>query len=137
MAEINVVKNAVEIRSELKKNGTKIEYIVVDGQKIGILGSVNEADRAAAIDAINKAYIASGGNIIKMIVNLSTIANIEERNIDPNEMIEVEGKDIIISYSNAKAYTMSGDMIANCDDLPDMPKEAIKAVLIERVKNVI
>ena len=137
MAEINVVKNAVEIRSELKKNGTKIEYIVVDGQKIGILGSVNEADRAAAIDAINKAYIASGGNIIKMIVNLSTIANIEERNIDPNEMIEVEGKDIIISYSNAKAYTMSGDVIANCDDLPDMPKEAIKAILIERVKNVI
>ena len=137
MAEINVVKNAVEIRSELKKNGTKIEYIVVDGQKIGILGSVNEADRAAAIDAINKAYIASGGNIIKMIVNLSTIANIEERNIDPNEMIEVEGKDIIISYSNAKAYTMSGDVIASCDDLPDMPKEAIKVILIERVKNVI
>lgn len=137
MAEIKTNKNAVEIRSELKKNGTKIEYIVIDGINLGILGSVNEADRAAALDAINKAYVASNGNIMEMMMKLSTIATIEEKNIVPDEVAEICGEEIIISYSNAKAYTMDGEEIANCDDLPDMPKEAVKAVLVERAKTAI
>lgn len=137
MAEIKTNKNAVEIRSELNKNGTKIEYIVIDGIKCGILGSTSEADRNAAIEAINKAYTASNGNIIEMVMKLSTIATIEEKNIDPNEVVEIQDEEIIISYSNAKAYLMNGEEIANCNDLPDMPKEAVRAVLIERVKNAI
>ena len=50
MADIKVNKNAVEIRSELNANGVKVEYIVIDGVKCGIMGSVSEADRAAACD---------------------------------------------------------------------------------------
>lgn len=137
MAEIKTNKNAVEIRSELKQNGTKIEYIIIDGIKCGILGSTSEADRNAAIEAINKAYTASNGNIIEMVMKLSTIATIEEKNIDPNEVIEINDEEVIISYSNAKAYLMNGEEIANCSDLPDMPKEAVRAVLIERAKNAI
>ena len=134
MAEIKVNKNAVEIRSELKKNGTKIEYIVIDGVKCGILGSVSEADRAAALKALNDAYIASNGDIMEMMANLSTIATIEENEIDPDEIVDVDGVDVILSYSNAKAYTMDGEEIANCDGLPAMPKEAIKALLIAKVE---
>ena len=134
MADIKVNKNAVEIRSELKANGTKIEYIVIDGHKCGIMGSVNEADRQAAIKALNAAYVASNGDIYEMMQKLSTIANIEENGVEPDEVVEVYGVEIILSYSKAKAYTMNGDEIANCDDMPSIPKEVIKAMLIDRVK---
>lgn len=137
MADINVNKNAVEIRSELKANGTTIEYIVIDGQKCGILGSVNEADKAAALKALNAAYVASNGDIYEMIEKLSTIATIEEKEIAPDEVVEICGVEIIMSYSKAKAYTMDGKEIANCDDLPAMPKDAVKAVLEARVETVL
>lgn len=134
MANINTKKNAVEIRTELKANGTKIECIVINGQKCGLLGSTNEADRANAIKALNDAYVASGGNIYEMLSKLETIATIEEKEIEPDEVVNVHGIEIILSYSKAKAYTMDGNEIANCDDLPSMPTEAIKAVLMARVE---
>lgn len=137
MANINVNKNAVEIRSELKENGTKVEYIVIDGVKCGIMGSLNEADRAAAIKALNAAYVASNGNIMEMMQKLSTIATIEEKEIEPDEVAVVCGVKVILSYSKAKAYTMDGEEIANCEDLPTMPKEAVKAVLMARVETVL
>lgn len=134
MATINTNKNAVEIRSELQKNGTNIEYIVIDGRKCGILGSVSEADKAAALDALNRAYVASNGDIFEMIQKLDMIATIEEKEIDPDEVVVVCGEEIIMSYSDAKAYTTDGEEIANCDDMPTMPKEAIKALLTARVE---
>ena len=132
MAEIKTTKNAVEIRSTLKENGTKIEYIVIDGITCGILGSVSDADRAAALKALQDAYVASNGNIMEMMQNLSIIANIEEKGIEPDEVVEICGVDVILSYSKAKAYTMDGNEIANCEDLPKLSKEAVKAVLEAR-----
>jgi hypothetical protein len=137
MADIKVNKNAVEIRSELAANGTKVEYIIIDGVKCGILGSVNEADRAAAIKALNAAYVASNGDIMEMMQKLSTIATIEEKKIEPDEVVEVCGVEVILSYAKAKAYTMDGDELANCEDLPTMPKEAVKAVLMARVETAL
>lgn len=137
MADIKVNKNAVEIRSELAANGTKVEYIVIDDVKCGILGSVNEADRAAAIKALNAAYVASNGDIMEMMQKLNTIATIEEKKIEPDEVVEVCGVEVILSYAKAKAYTMDGDELANCEDLPAMPKEAVKAVLMARVETAL
>lgn len=135
MANINTKKNAVEIRTELKANGTKIEYIVINGQKCGLLGSTSEADRANAIKALNDAYVASGVNIYEMLSKLETIATIEEKEIEPDEVVNVHGIEIILSYSKAKAYTMDGNEVANCDDLPPMPyTEAVKAILMARVE---
>lgn len=130
----NTAKNAVEIRAELAKNGTTIEYIVINGQKVGILGSVGEKDRQNAIKAIQTALDASNGNIYEMMAKLSTIATIEEKEIVPDEMVEIDGEDVIISYTSKTAYDMNGNGIVHCTDLPDMPNEAIKAVLISRVK---
>ena len=130
----NTTKNAVEIRKELKANGTTIEYIVVNGQKLGILGAANEKDRQNAMKAIQTALDASDGDIYTMMAKLNTIATIEEKEIKPDEMIEVCGEDIIISYEAKAAYTIDGEEIVNCADLPDMPKEAIKAVLVARVE---
>ena len=130
----NTAKNAVEIRAELANNGTTIEYIVVDGQKLGILGSVSEKDKQNAIKAIQTALDASNGNIYEMMQKLSTIATIEEKEIKPDEMIEVGGREIIISYESKAAYTIDGEELVNCSDLPDMPDEAIKAVLTARIE---
>jgi hypothetical protein len=136
-ANIGTSKNAVEIRTELKANGTKIEYIVIDGQKIGILGSVNKDDRERAIKVLNDAYVVSNGNIMEMMMNLSTIATIEEKDLNPDEMIEICGEQVMLSYEKATAYTIDGEEIVNCKDLPNMPKEAIKAVLIARAETAL
>lgn len=136
MANINTNKNAVEIRSELNAQGVKIEYIVINGQKVGILGSVNDRDREAALKTLNDAYIASGGDLMAMAANLNTIAAITENNITPDEMIEINGVNVIISYEAATAYTLDGEEITDCKDIPNMPREGIKALLISRVKNL-
>lgn len=137
MATINTInnsKNAVELYTEMQSNGTKIEYITINDKKIGILGSVSEADRERALKVLNDAYVASNGDICEMMMKLTTMATIDEKEIEPDEMVTICDEDIILSYSNAKAYTMDGEEIANCDDLPSMPTEAVKAVLIARVE---
>ena len=137
MATINTTnteKNALEIRKELQTNGTTIEYIVINGQKVGILGSTSEKDKQNAIKAIQTALDASGGDICEMIAKLTTIATIEEKEIDPDEVVEICGEEVIISYAAKTAYTMDGEELVNCKDLPDMPNEAIKAVLVARIE---
>lgn len=130
----NTSKNAVEIRTELAKNGTTIEYIVVNGQKLGILGSTGEKDKQNAIRAIQTALDASNGDIVEMIQKLSVMATIEENEIDADEMITVDDTEVIISYNNFAAYTLDGEEIVNCRDIPPMPREGIKAILEARVQ---
>ena len=126
-------KNVIEIRSELASNGIRMEHIIIDGQRVRIIGTTSEADKQNAIKAIQTALEASNGNIYEAIQKLSTIATIEEHEINPDEVTKVCGKEFIISYANKTAYTMSGEAYATCTDLPDMPKEAIKAVLVARI----
>lgn len=130
-------KNVVELRKELNANGVAIEYITIEGNKIGMLGAVNEKDREAAIKTLNEAYAASNGNVYEMIRKLDTLATMEEKKIDPDEVVQVCGRDILISYSKATAYTMTGKELADCADLPSMPNEAIKAVLIARAETAL
>lgn len=140
MATINIIKNnksAVEIRSELKANGTKIEYIVINNQKVGILGSISEADRKKAIETLSKVYTDCNGNINEMMQKLREIATLEEKEIEHDEVVKVRGKDILLSYSKRKAYNMYGKELANCNDLPNLPKAAIKAVLMARVEVIL
>jgi hypothetical protein len=133
----NNTRNAVEIRKELQANGTSIEYIVVNGQKLGGLGSTSEKDRQNAMKAIQTALDSSNGNIYEMMQKLNTIATIEEKEIAADEMVEVNGEQVIISYGSKTAYDINGEEIANCKDLPDMPNEAIKAVLVARAETAL
>lgn len=130
----NNTKNAVEIRAELQKNGTTVEYIVINDQKVGILGSTGEKDKANAIKAIQTALDASEGNIMLAMTKLMEIATIEEKGIEPDEEIEINGERVILSYTQKTIYDTNGEEIANCSDLPDMPNEAIKAVLVARAE---
>lgn len=140
MATITTIKNnksAVEIRSELKANGTKIEYIVINGQKVGILGSINEADRKKAIETLSKVFTDCNGNLYEMMQKLREIATLEEKEVEHDEVVKVRGNDILLSYSKRKAYNMYGKELANCNDLPTMPKAAVKAVLVARVETIL
>ena len=130
----NNTKNAVEIRSELAANGITVEYIVVNGQKCGVLGSASVKDKEAAIKTLQTALDSSDGDLYAAMQKLNTIATIEEKEIKPDEMIQVCGVDIIISYETKTAYTTDGEEIVNCTELPDMPNEAIKAVLTARAE---
>ena len=132
--DINKAKNPVQIHTELKANGTKIEYITINDQKIGILGSVNERDRETALKVLRDTYEASNGNIYEMIEKLSVLATIDEKEISPDEMVTIDGVNIMVAYRKGKAYTMDGEEIANCDDLPNLPLEAVEAVLKARVE---
>jgi hypothetical protein len=137
-AEIKTTKNPIEIRKELRADGVTVAHIIINGIKCGILGTTNAADRDKAIKAIEKAYVASGGDIYRTITSLMTIADLEEKKVEADEVIKVCGKDVIISYAHAKAYDMNGNELANCNDLPEamsVPKEAVKALLEARVKN--
>lgn len=128
MANITTTKNAVELRKVLN---SKLEHIVINGQTIGIMGSCSDADRETALKALNEAYIASNGDLYEMMLKLDSIANLDEKNIEADEVVNDE---IIISYKERKAYDMDGEELANCDDLPEMPNEAVKALLMERVR---
>lgn len=140
MATINMIKNnksAVEIRSELKANGTKIEYIIINGKKVGILGSTSEADRKKAIETLSKVYTDCNGNISETMKKLREIAELEEKEGKDEEIVRIFGENIKLSYSKRKAYDMFGDEIANCNGLPTMPKEVVKALLIAKAELVL
>lgn len=131
----NNTKNAVEIRAELNAKGIAIEYIYVNEQKLGILGTTGAKDRENTLKAIQTALDASNGDIYEMMAKLSTIATIEEKEIQPDEMIKVCDEDVIISYTSKTAYTIDGEEIVNCTELSDdIPNEAIKAVLVAKVE---
>ena len=134
ITKTNNTKNAVEICKELRANGTSIEHIIIIGQKVGILGSTSDKDKQNAIKAIQTALDASNGNIYEMMQKLNTIATITENEISPDEMVSVCGVDVIISYDSKAVYDTNGNEIVNCTDLPDMPNEAIKAVLVARAE---
>jgi hypothetical protein len=135
----NTNKNAVEVFNEMTATGKKCEFITDDScgeiRNIGFVVSENEEDRKNAEKFFKYISTASNGNIYEMMHKMMTVATITEKGIEPDEMMNICGKDVMLSYANGKAYTMDGEEIANCDDLPDMPKDAIKAVLIERAKN--
>ena len=127
-------KNVIEIRSELASNGIRMEHVIIDGHKVGIIGTTSEADRNNAIKAIQTALEASNGNIHEAIQKLTTIATLDENNVIPDEIVKVDGNEYIFSYANKTAYDMGGNPVVHCRNLPDMPKEETKAVLEARIQ---
>lgn len=137
----NNIKNAVEINNELKATGKKCEFISAEiageNRNIGFLVTENEAERKKAMEFFNYFSATSNGNVYEMAKKLMIIATINENGIEPDEMVEICGEDIIMSYFNGKAYDMDCNEIANCDDMPNLPKEAIKAILVARVEAIL
>lgn len=133
----------VEIIKSINNDGVAIEYIAINGTKIGVMGYTSPEDREAGISAIQKVIEKSQTEntheiISNIMSTMTTMAEMTEKEIDPNEIegVEIDDMDYIIDYKAKKIYTKNCKVeIANLDDITEkMSKNIIKTMLIDRAK---
>lgn len=135
MANINNKKNATLNRVQmLKDSNSNMEYLSIDGIPCGYMGSVSEADREAGIRCIQKIVDNSnkkGYDLIREVMaQVKFEADMNEKQIQPDEQVKVEDTDCVISYQSKKIYNMAGKELADASDIGDnTPKEAIREIL--------
>ena len=135
MATINTKKNATLNRVQmLKDSNSNMEYLSIDGIPCGYMGSVSEADREAGIRCIQKIVDNSnkkGYDLIREVMaQVKFEADMNEKQIQPDEQVKVENTDCVISYQSKKIYDMAGKELADASDIGDnTPKEAIREIL--------
>lgn len=149
ITKTNNKKSIVEIVSEIR-NGSVIEFLCIDGIKLngtcGALCTLNYSsaeDKETGINFIQTIVDNSdkrGWPLVFEVAKAYQMAAIQQELGIPAdakpEIIKINGKNFNILYDKKAIYneTMT-EKIADCKDLPDMPKEAVKAVLVERAKN--
>ena len=135
MATINTKKNVTLNRVQmLKDSNSNMEYLSIDGIPCGYMGSVSEADREAGIRCIQKIVDNSnkkGYDLIREVMaQVKFEADMNEKQIQPDEQVKVENEDCVISYQSKKIYDMAGKELADAADIGDnTPKEAIREIL--------
>ena len=135
MATINTKKNATLNRVQmLKDSNSNMEYLSIDGIPCGYMGSVSEADREAGIRCIQKIVDNSnkkGYDLIREVMaQVKFEADMNEKQIQPDEQVKVENTDCVISYQSKKIYDMAGKELADASDIgANTPKEAIREIL--------
>lgn len=135
MATINTKKNATLNRVQmLKDSNSNMEYLSIDGIPCGYMGSVSEADREAGIRCIQKIVDNSnkkGYDLIREVMaQVKFEADMNEKQIQPDEQVKVEDTDCVISYQSKKIYDMAGKELADASDIgTNTPKEAIREIL--------
>lgn len=135
MATINTKKNATLNRVQmLKDSNSNMEYLSIDGIPCGYMGSVSETDREAGIRCIQKIVDNSnkkGYDLIREVMaQVKFEADMNEKQIQPDEQVKVEDTDCVISYQSKKIYNMAGKELADASDIGDnTPKEAIREIL--------
>ena len=135
MATINTKKNATLNRVQmLKESNSNMEYLSIDGIPCGYMGSISEADREAGIRCIQKIVDNSnkkGHDLIREVMaQVKFEADMNEKQIQPDEQVKVENEDCVISYQSKKIYDMAGKELADASDIGDnTPKEAIREIL--------
>ena len=150
ITKTNNKKSLFEIVSEMR-NGQTIEFLCIDGivldgkhsMCMATLSYADEESREAAINFIQKIINNSDKRGMELVMEVAEAYQMaamhHELGIPANckpETVKVNGKDMSILYDKKAIYNSDCTKeVANCKDLPDMPKEAIKAVLIERAKN--
>ena len=109
---------------------------VVDGvpHESLMFGYISESDKRACMNLISEAIQATNGNIYEAQRYMMNAVRVAAEGIKPNEVITVNGEEILISYEAKKAY-IGTEEIANLDDLQcELPNEAIKVMLADRVR---
>ena len=138
----NTRKSMVEIVKSIRQS-TEVEILKIDGIECGIMGYANEADKQAGIAVVQQIVDNSdkrGLALAMEVMQTMTVAGLQKEAGIPAdakpETVKVNEEDMNILYDKKAIYNSNlTKEIANCNDLPDMPKEAIKAVLVERAKN--
>lgn len=134
MANINNKKNTLNRVQLMRENNSNLEFLYIDGIKVGAMGSVSDADREAGIKVIQRIVDSSNKKGMALVMEVMSQVNFEasmnENNIQPDEQVRIEDKDCVISYQSKKIYDMAGKELADASDIGDnTPKEAIREIL--------
>lgn len=134
MANINNSKKSLNRVALMKENNSNLEFLYIDGIKVGAMGSVSNADREAGIAVIQRIVDNSNKKGMALVMEVMSQVNFEasmnENNIQPDEQVKVENTDCVISYQSKKIYDMAGKELADASDIGDnTPKEAIREIL--------
>ena len=134
MANINNNKKSLNRVQLMKENNSNLEFLYIDGIKVGAMGSVSDADREAGLAVIQRIVNNSDKKGMALIMEVMSQVNFEasmnENNIQPDEQVRIEDEDCVISYQSKKIYDMAGKELADASDMGDnIPKEAIREIL--------
>ena len=133
MANINNKKSLNRVQL-MKENNSNLEFLYIDGIKVGAMGSVSDADREAGIAVIQRIVDNSNKKGMALVFEVMSQVNFEasmnEKQIQPDEQVKIEDEDCVISYQSKKIYDMAGKELADASDMgEDIPKEAIREIL--------
>ena len=134
MANINNNKKSLNRVQLMKENNSNLEFLYIDGIKVGAMGSVSDADREAGVAVIQRIVDNSNKKGMALVMEVMSQVNFEasmnENNIQPDEQVRIEDEDCVISYQSKKIYDMAGKELADTSDMEDnIPKEAIREIL--------
>ena len=134
MANINNNKKSLNRVQLMKENNSNLEFLYIDGIKVGAMGSVSDADREAGLAVIQRIVNNSDKKGMALVMEVMSQMNFEasmnENNIQPDEQVRIEDEDCVISYQSKKIYDMAGKELADASDMGDnIPKEAIREIL--------
>ena len=134
MANINNNKKSLNRVQLMKENNSNLEFLYIDGIKVGAMGSVSDVDREAGLAVIQRIVNNSDKKGMALIMEVMSQVNFEasmnENNIQPDEQVRIEDEDCVISYQSKKIYDMAGKELADASDMGDnIPKEAIREIL--------
>ena len=134
MANINNNKKSLNRVQLMKENNSNLEFLYIDGIKVGAMGSVSDADREAGVAVIQRIVDNSNKKGMALVMEVMSQMNFEasmnENNIQPDEQVRIEDEDCVISYQSKKIYDMAGKELADASDMGDnIPKEAIREIL--------
>lgn len=134
MANINNSKKSLNRVALMKENNSNLEFLYIDGIKVGAMGSVSDADRESGIKVIQRIVDNSNKKGMALVMEVMSQVNFEasmnENHIIPDEQVKVEDEDCVISYQSKKIYDMAGKELADASDIGDnTPKEAIREIL--------
>ena len=134
MANINNTKKSLNRVQLMKENNSNLEFLYIDGIKVGAMGAVSDADREAGVAVIQRIVDNSNKKGIALVMEVMSQVNFEasmnENNIQPDEQVRIEDEDCVISYQSKKIYDMAGKELADASDMGDnIPKEAIREIL--------
>ena len=141
--EINTnenIRTEGQFAIEFQQNGNGGCIPVINGNPEPMLmfGYVSESDKQACAKLIREGLLATDGDVYKTMLYIRNAVTIAANDIKPDETVDVDGTEMLVSYRDKKIYLYTTEM-ANLDDMSEteMSNEVIKALLVERAKNKI
>ena len=147
MANINInTKKSLNRVQLMKENNSNLEFLYIDGIKVGAMGSVSDADREAGLAVIQR--IVDNSNKTGMALVMEVMAQVQfessmnEKEINPDEVLEVKVDGItypcVLSYEKKALFDEVGEEICNTRDIDcELDERALKALLEARAVNAL